>query len=110
MEQFNKFNMSLDNKLVQINARVLAKSIKAKRGEDPNKAEDNKIIFGQNRDVPVSDDWTRALKEKTLFRVVHLTEWFVIVPRESRRDLDNFLNILRRTGHGMGVNVEVPQM
>lgn len=75
LKELNDWNLKLDNKLVNVPARILP----------PEKI----YLAGGRRPVSTGSfaDWTRELHDKPLFMVTQLREWILLCPQQSRRPL-----------------------
>lgn len=72
VQEFQEWNLKLDNKLVEIPARVIAPE---------------NIIFGNTKQsASNSADWTRHFRGARLIICTKLTDWVLIVPDRAKRD------------------------
>lgn len=76
MEEFTSWNMSLDNKLCRIPARVLP-------AEKINYGPLDKKI---QTEVPYNANWTNDLRKKSLVKCGQLNDWVCLVPSRLMRD------------------------
>ena len=74
VEEFSRWNLSLDRDLVTLNGRII-------------KAED--IIFRQQT-VKVSDEasWQKDMRDLALYTTACLNDWAVLVPRQFRHNCE----------------------
>lgn len=75
VEELSAWNMKLDDRLVDVPARVL---------------QQEKIVFANNRMVPAGPvaNWTKDLHNKALFNVTRLSNWVVVCMNRMRRDAE----------------------
>ena len=73
VQEFQDWNLALDNKLLTVNGRIL---------------DTQKIVFGRQVQVSAGPqaDWSRALRDQHMLYSVHLKDWFVVVPNRLVRD------------------------
>lgn len=97
--ELTRFNMTMDNKLVEIPGRIFG---------------NESILMGPNNKqttiLTENVDWTRNLRSNPLLSPKHLSHWCVIVPRRERQNLINFIQLLQKTGRSMGITVQQPQL
>ena len=74
VEEFSKWNLSLDNRLVEVPGRVIPV---------------DDILFSGDK-VKVSDQasWQRDMRDKKLFSTGALQSWAVLCPYSLRRECD----------------------
>ncbi|XP_046962281.1 piwi-like protein Siwi [Vanessa cardui] len=98
VEELAKWNMKLSNSLVRFKGRQLP-------------AEN--IIQGGNAKYPAgdtNDGWTRDMRSKSLFTIANLPSWVVITPERQRRDTEGFVELIMKTGNGVGFRMPRPEI
>ncbi|CAG5096449.1 Similar to Siwi: Piwi-like protein Siwi (Bombyx mori) [Cotesia congregata] len=96
VEEFQQWNLKLDNKLVEIPARVIPPE---------------NIIFGNTKQsASTSADWTRHFRGARLIISTKLTDWVLIVPERAKRDAQPFIENLIKVGNGMSFAINKPQV
>lgn len=73
-KELNDWNLRLDNKLVSVPARILPQE---------------KIFLAGNRPVSTGTfaDWTKELHNKALYMVTQLSNWILLCPQQSKRNI-----------------------
>ncbi|KAG4066173.1 hypothetical protein HA402_014473 [Bradysia odoriphaga] len=95
VNNFKEWNFVLDKDMVQVNGRQL-----------PNE----KILFGGNK-ISVTNqeaDWSREFRNISMYTSMHLKKWVVIVPQRKRREAEDFIGILQKSGMGMRYEIAKP--
>ncbi|EDW63285.1 protein piwi [Drosophila virilis] len=92
------WNMQLDDKLIEVQGRVIAPQ---------------RIVFNNRSRVSAGDnaDWTRYFRDQQMLTTPRegLDRWAVIVPERNLRDLKQLLDNLHRAARGMGFNIQKPR-
>lgn len=71
--EFDRWNLQLDKKLVEVPARIL---------------DDEFIYIGKGKSVKGENaDWTKGLRSNEMFVQTDLIDWFIIFPRGKGRDV-----------------------
>ncbi|OAD55711.1 Protein piwi, partial [Eufriesea mexicana] len=96
VEELNDWNMQLDERLVDVPARIL---------------QPEKIVLGGNRIATAGQfaNWTRELHNKPMFNSARLSNWVLISMGRMRRDVERFVGAVRSCGEGMGCRIENPR-
>ncbi|XP_076183487.1 aubergine isoform X2 [Ptiloglossa arizonensis] len=96
VQEFNDWNLNLDEKLVNIRGRVL---------------EPERIILGGGRQVTAGQfaDWTRELSKKLLFNTTRLKNWVLICVQRLRHDAEAFVETIRDSANGIGCEINKPR-
>ncbi|XP_058798402.1 piwi-like protein Siwi [Phymastichus coffea] len=82
IKDFKEWNLNIDNKLVELEGRVLP---------------EEEIIFGDNKSLAVKDaDWTQPLLTTVHLKVGVLNDWVAIVPK---RLISAFCSFMTNTIH-----------
>ncbi|CAB3247796.1 unnamed protein product [Arctia plantaginis] len=71
------------------------------------------IFQGQNAKYLAGDTtegWTREMRSKQLLALAHLPSWVVITPERQRRDAESFMELIMKTGHGVGFRMPKPEI
>ncbi|KAM8717614.1 hypothetical protein ACLKA7_004331 [Drosophila subpalustris] len=95
-ELFQSWNMRLDQTLVEIPARVLPPQ---------------KILFG-NQSFYLCDnraDWTFEFRNRSMFTQVAIKRWYVITPRRSLRETQEFVKLVIKAANNMKMHVAEPR-
>ncbi|XP_045768793.1 piwi-like protein Siwi [Maniola jurtina] len=98
VEELASWSMTLDSELVRIKGRQLP-------------AEN--IIQGGNSKYPAGDTnegWTRDMRSKNLYTLAQLPSWVVITPERQRRDAESFVDLIMKTGNGVGFRMPRPEI
>ncbi|TMW49547.1 hypothetical protein DOY81_005376 [Sarcophaga bullata] len=94
----NEWNMKLDDRLVEVEGRIL---------------DQQKIVFRDHRKEPSGEqaDWTRHCRSMGMFTTPSrgLDRWSVIAPSNTARELRNFVESLIRAANGMNMRIERPR-
>ncbi|XP_054281623.1 piwi-like protein Siwi isoform X2 [Macrosteles quadrilineatus] len=89
-QEFQEWNLKLNDRLVEIPGRVL-----------PPEG----IVLGNNMTVPSGDeaDWTKSLRSNPMFVMPQggLSRWAIIVPSRSIHDGRSFVDTLKQAARGM---------
>ncbi|ALC39293.1 piwi [Drosophila busckii] len=92
------WNMTLDQKLVEVRGRII---------------DDQRIVFNNKVRVLAGKaaDWTSQLRDKQMLTTPTngLDRWAVIAPNRNMRDLETLLNNLNRTSRGLGFQIGQPR-
>ncbi|XP_076749103.1 aubergine [Xylocopa sonorina] len=97
VQELNEWNLKLDDRLIEIPARLLPSE---------------KIVLGGNRTVSAGQfaDWTRELQQKTAFNPARLSNWVLIFIGRIRHDIESFVGILQQVANGMGCRIDNPRL
>ncbi|XP_063230017.1 piwi-like protein Siwi [Bacillus rossius redtenbacheri] len=98
---FKEWNMTLSNRLVEFNGRVLPPE-RIILGKD--RGQDVKCEVGQDA------DWTRNLRSNSMCAMVELSNWVLVAPSKFRRDAQGFAQTLQKAAAGMRFMVATPQI
>lgn len=96
MDVLALWNMQLDKHLVEIPGRILPPE---------------KIVFG-NRKKYVCDkhaDWSREFRSTSMFSHVDIKRWYVVVPRRSLREVQEFVKMCIRAAGSMKMHISEPR-
>lgn len=96
MEELKRWNLTLDNKLVEVKARVLP----------PESIKSHTKTF----DGGVEADWTRHLRALPMFTCAQLRCWIILTPQENIREVKAFTESLFKAGQGMSFILPKPHM
>lgn len=96
VQELQDWNMKLDDKLVDIPARIL-----------PSET----IVLGHNVKVPAGQfaDWSRELQTKPLFNAARLRNWVVVGLNRMRRDIERFVRTIQENAQGMSFGIDMPR-
>ncbi|CAG4975446.1 unnamed protein product [Parnassius apollo] len=92
------WDMKLSNHLVNIKGRQLPQE---------------NIVQGNNHKYPAgdtTDGWTRDMRSKPLLSIANLPSWVVITPERQRQDAGSFVNMIIKTGEGVGFRMPRPEI
>lgn len=97
LQQLQRFNTDLDNKLVSFDGRALPQE---------------QIIFGDGRSFMNDNrvDWTNAMKSNQMFYTVPLKRWIFMYPKKFERDSEVFLGLMREVASGMNYEMGEPKI
>ncbi|XP_026806338.1 piwi-like protein Siwi [Rhopalosiphum maidis] len=92
-ELLNKWNLTLSNKLIQLNGRILKQE----------------MIKGNQRECSYGHDanWTKNLHNLPMYRTVILKKWLVIFQSDNKSAVEEFVSTLRNVAKGL--NFDLPQ-
>ncbi|XP_017884838.1 piwi-like protein Siwi [Ceratina calcarata] len=96
IKQFSEWNLKLDDKLVEVPARILP----------PERI----VLNGATASSGQFCDWTRELQSKPAFCAARLQQWVVICLDRMRRDVDRFVGMLQECARGMNCMVDRPRV
>ncbi|KAM3966529.1 piwi like RNA-mediated gene silencing protein aubergine [Aphomia sociella] len=71
-----------------------------------------KIFQGNDAKYPAADGtdgWTRDMRSKQLLSIAQVESWVVIAPERMRRDTENFIELIMKTGGGVGFRITRPE-
>ncbi|XP_017858424.1 PREDICTED: protein piwi [Drosophila arizonae] len=92
------WNMKLDEKLIEVQGRVLLPQ---------------KIVFNDNARISAGDsaDWTRHFRNQRMLTTPRsgLDRWAVIAPKRCSSELRTLLSNLNRAAMGMGFHISCPR-
>jgi len=96
VELLKSWNMKLDSALVEIPARVLPSQ---------------KILLGSEQFYLCDNraDWTFEFQKKPMFTQVAIKRWYVITPRRSLRETQEFVKLIIRAANNMKMHVAEPR-
>ncbi|XP_050457731.1 piwi-like protein Siwi [Cataglyphis hispanica] len=95
VKELSEWNLQLDNKLLDIPARVL-----------PNE----QLRFGGNSYLTTSKgDWSKEMQTKSCLVSKQLRDWIIIIADRDKSVLTNFINLLIKVAKGISFCVEKPQ-
>ncbi|KAL6425964.1 hypothetical protein ACFW04_008931 [Cataglyphis niger] len=95
VKELSEWNLQLDNKLLDIPARVL-----------PNE----QLRFGGNSYLTTSKgDWSKEMQTKSCLVSKQLRDWIIIITDRDKSVLTNFINLLIKVAKGISFCVEKPQ-
>uniref|UniRef100_A0A1I8PZG7 Uncharacterized protein n=2 Tax=Stomoxys calcitrans TaxID=35570 RepID=A0A1I8PZG7_STOCA len=96
MDVLALWNMQLDRHLVEIPGRILPSE---------------KIVFGNQATVvcDANADWSRDMRNKTMFSHVDIKRWYVIVPKRSLREVQEFVKCCIRAAASMRMHISEPR-
>ncbi|CAH2076435.1 unnamed protein product, partial [Iphiclides podalirius] len=92
------WDMKLSNRLINIKGRQLPPE---------------NIVQGNNIKYPAgdtTDGWTRDMRSKPLLSLAAMPSWVVITPDRQRQDTGNFINMIIKTGEGVGFHMPRPEI
>ncbi|XP_052739671.1 piwi-like protein Siwi [Bicyclus anynana] len=98
VEELGAWSLKLDNDLVRFKGRQLPPE---------------NIVQGGNVKYPAGDTtegWTRDMRSKNLFSLAQLPAWVVITPERQRRDAEGFVDLIMKTGSGVGFRMPRPEI
>ncbi|XP_015112810.1 piwi-like protein Siwi [Diachasma alloeum] len=83
-DEFTNWNLKLDTQLVKVQGRLLARE---------------KIYFGDDSlvDAGPDGDWTKAIRDNSLYMTTQLRQWVVVVPERIARDAKSFVAAMVRS-------------
>nr|QID20004.1 aubergine [Drosophila buzzatii] len=96
IEVMKSWNIELDKSLVEIPGRVLPSE---------------KIVFGNQRRFlcDARADWTMEFRNNSMFSHVDIKRWYVITPRRSVRETQEFVKLCIRAASGMNMYIAEPR-
>lgn len=96
-QQLNAFNTDIEKQLVQFTGRALPQE---------------EILLGRDRRSQNDDrvDWTNALKSNAMYTSMKLERWLVLVPRNCRREIDEFLKLMEEVSNGLQFEMSKPKI
>jgi len=96
VDMLKSWNLQLDSALVEIPARVLPPE---------------KIIFGNQRRYlcDARADWTFEFHKNSMFTQVDIKRWYVLTPRRSLREAQEFVKLIIRAANNMRMHVAEPR-
>ncbi|XP_075154889.1 piwi like RNA-mediated gene silencing protein aubergine [Haematobia irritans] len=96
MKVLDLWNMQLDKHLVEIPGRILPYE---------------KIVFGNQKKYVCDQnaDWTREFRNTTMFSHVDIQRWYVIAPRRSMREVQDFVKMCIRAARSMKMHISEPR-
>ncbi|XP_028164126.1 piwi-like protein Siwi [Ostrinia furnacalis] len=71
------------------------------------------IIQGNEQKYPAGDTtegWTRDMRSKNLLSIARVQTWVVITPERQRRDAESFVEMIIKTGNGVGFRLPKPDI
>ncbi|XP_076233645.1 aubergine isoform X2 [Calliopsis andreniformis] len=97
VQELNDWNLKLDDKLVNVQGRIL---------------QPERIVFGRSQTASAGDfaNWTRELHSKCLFNTAQLTDWVLICTSRVRHDVERFVGTLQESARGMSCRFEKPRV
>lgn len=96
VQLLKSWNMKLDSALVEITARVLPPQ---------------KILLGKNEFYLCDNraNWTFEFQKKSMFTQIAIKRWYVITPRRSLRETQEFVKLIIRAANNMKMLVAEPR-
>lgn len=96
MDVLESWNMKLDVNLVELPGRILSPQ---------------NISFGAGKRVMCDDraDWTREFRDNPMFLQHDIHHWFVVVPRRSKREAQEFVRLCIQAARGMKLQIKEPK-
>lgn len=96
MDVLALWNMQLDKHLVEIPGRILPPE---------------KIVFGNQKKYVCDQhaDWTREFRNTSMFSHVDIKRWYVVVPRRSLREVQEFVKMCIRAAGSMKMHISEPR-
>ncbi|XP_022818139.1 piwi-like protein Siwi [Spodoptera litura] len=98
VKEMGDWALTLSNELIKIKGRQLPPE---------------NIIQGNNSRYPAGDTtegWTRDMRSKPLLEIAQLPSWVVITPERQRRDAEGFVDLIMKTGGGVGFRMPRPEV
>ncbi|CAH2108301.1 unnamed protein product [Euphydryas editha] len=97
VEELAKWDMKLSNTLVRIKGRQLPVE---------------SIVQGGVRYQAgtTNEGWTRDMRSKSLHVIATVPSWVVITPDRQRRDTESFVELIMKTGNGVGFRMPRPDI
>ncbi|XP_060844955.1 piwi-like protein Siwi [Rhopalosiphum padi] len=92
-ELLNKWNLTLSDKLVQLNGRILRQEM----------IKGNQSQCSYNYDA----DWSKEIQNLPMYRTVILKKWLVIFPSGNKSAVEEFISTLRNIAKKL--NFDLPQ-
>ncbi|XP_014099672.2 protein aubergine [Bactrocera oleae] len=91
----NSWSMQLDRNLVEVPGRILPQC---------------RIAFGNNEryDCNSTADWTKELRNKSMYKNIYITRWCVIALKRNLREIQNFVQMCIRAANGMKMRIAEP--
>ncbi|XP_050672859.1 piwi-like protein Siwi [Leptidea sinapis] len=71
------------------------------------------IFQANNVKYPAGDTtegWTRDMRSKNLLTIANMNSWVVLTPERLRQDTKSFVDLIMKTGSGVGFCLPVPEM
>ncbi|KAL0880899.1 hypothetical protein ABMA27_002071 [Loxostege sticticalis] len=98
VQELANWSLKLSNDLVKFKGRQLPTE---------------NIIQGNDVRYPAgdtTDGWTRDMRSKNLLSIAKLQAWVVITPERQRRDAEGFVDMIMKTGNGVGFRLPKPDL
>ncbi|XP_030029276.2 piwi-like protein Siwi [Manduca sexta] len=98
VEELGTWSLKLSNDLVRFKGRQLPPE---------------NIIQGNNIRYPAGDTtegWTKDMRSKPLLTLANMPSWVVIIPDRQRRDGEPFVDLIMKTGAGVGFRMPRPEI
>ncbi|XP_027854008.2 piwi-like protein Siwi [Aphis gossypii] len=92
-----QWNLTLSNKLITVNARVLSE-------ENLSGADSHKYPSGKNA------NWTSNLRNTAMFRRAIILFWVLVTPRQHSSDVGKFIDTLLMVANGLGFTLPRPRI
>ncbi|KAF0765863.1 piwi-like protein Siwi, partial [Aphis craccivora] len=91
-----QWNLTLSNKLITVNARVLP--------------EEN--LHGDKKHYPSGKNanWTLNMRNSHMFSRAQISCWVLVTPQQYSSNIGKFINTLLEVAHGMGFNLQRPKI
>lgn len=97
VEELKNWNLSLSKNLVNMQARILPPE---------------RILFGNQKAVNLErgPDWTNSFRDSSLLATSSISNWVVVCLRDGQREIQEFVGMLQKSAHGMGLRIEHPNV
>lgn len=91
-----QWNLTLSNKLITVNARVLPEE----------------ILHGDKKQYPSGKNanWTLNMRSSPMFSRAQISCWVLVTPHQYSSNVGQFTNTLLEVAHGMGFNLQRPKI
>lgn len=96
LAEMERWQLCLSKDLVQLNGRKLPQQ---------------EIVFGNDRKQRTDTrcDWSSSFRDNSFFQPVPLKCWYIVFPRYTAREVDGFLEALRKAAQGMRFDLNTPK-
>ncbi|KAI5642706.1 piwi domain-containing protein [Phthorimaea operculella] len=96
--ELTSWSLKLSNDLVRFKGRLLPAE---------NIIQANNVKYAARDDY---EGWTRDMRSKALLTIAPVGSWVVITPERQRRDAEGFVDLIMKTGSGVGFRMPRPEI
>jgi len=94
-DALKKWQFVLDPRLIEVTGRMLPKQ---------------KIVFADKKEEDIKSNSSWDIKSISLLRVISVTNWVVVGPRDASEDITNFLKILKQVSNPLKITYSEPEI